>query len=54
MQKKRLVHRYLNDEQEKLIRKAIRNYRTIQKILRQWEQETIKSINMKKSQKTEF
>jgi len=40
----RLLHRILTPEQAELVPCAIANYRTIQDLLRLWEQKTIESV----------
>jgi hypothetical protein len=39
-----LLHRVVTVEQAQMIREAIKNLRTIQKLLRDWERETIRVI----------
>lgn len=40
----RLAHTNLSVDEAKVLRRAIRNYREIQKLLRQWERESLKVI----------
>lgn len=40
----RLVHTTLNEEQAQRMREAIANYRRVQELLAQWEQETVAEI----------
>jgi hypothetical protein len=44
MQKGRLVHRMVSPAQAALLRDAITNYRTLRRLLRAWENETVKLI----------
>jgi hypothetical protein len=45
MQGGRLVHRMLSPAQAALLREAIANYRTVRRLLRAWENETVKLID---------
>jgi len=40
----RLVHRMVSPAQARLLREAIANYRTLRRLLRAWENETVKLI----------
>ncbi len=40
----RLVHRVVSPAQAALLREAITNYRTLRRLLRTWENETVKLI----------
>jgi len=40
----RLVHRMISPTQAALLREAIANYRTVRRLLRAWENETVKLI----------
>jgi hypothetical protein len=44
MQRGRLVHRMVSPAQAALLREAIANYRTLRRLLRAWENETVKLI----------
>jgi hypothetical protein len=44
MQRGRLVHRMVSPAQAILLREAIANYRTLRRLLRTWENETMKLI----------
>ena len=44
----RQVHRMVTPEQAKLLRTAIRNYRTIRGLLRAWEEESARLIQVQK------
>jgi hypothetical protein len=44
MKKGRLVHRMVSPAQAALLREAIANYRTVRRLLRAWENETVKLI----------
>jgi hypothetical protein len=44
MQKGRLVHRVVSPAQAALLREAIANYRALRRLLRVWENETVKLI----------
>ena len=44
MKKGRLVHRMVSPAQAALLREAIANYRTLRRLLRAWENETVKLI----------
>lgn len=52
MQRGRFVHQYLNADEAKMIRQAILNYRTIHKLLRLWEHETIRAMKTLKKKKS--
>jgi hypothetical protein len=43
----RLVHRVVSPEQAEIIRRAISNYRTIQRLLRKWDRETTRIVEAK-------
>lgn len=45
MKKGRLVHRMVSPAQAALLRDAIANYRTLRRLLRAWETETVKLID---------
>ncbi len=45
MKKGRLVHRMVSPAQAALLREAIANYRTLRRLLRAWETETVKLID---------
>jgi hypothetical protein len=45
MQAGRLVHRMVSPAQAALLRDAIGNYRTVRRLLRAWEKETVKLID---------
>lgn len=47
----RLVHTNLSADEAKVLRRAIRNYREIQKLLRQWEGESLKVIRASRQTK---
>ncbi len=51
MKKGKLVHRMVSPSQAKTLRAAIRNYRTIRRLLRAWEAETVKIIDTEKERK---
>ena len=44
LEKRRLVQRALSEEQAAWVEHALANYRRIQKLLRQWEAETVAEI----------
>ena len=44
----RLVHKYLSPEEAELVKRGIKNYRTLLKVSRQWESETIRMMEVKK------
>ena len=44
MKRGRLVHRLVSPAQAALLREAIANYRTLRRLLRAWENETVKLI----------
>jgi hypothetical protein len=44
MQGGRLVHRMVSPAQAALLREAVANYRTLRRLLRTWETETVKLI----------
>jgi hypothetical protein len=44
----RLVQRVLSPEQAEFVREAIKNYRKVQQLLRRWEEETVKSIELRR------
>ena len=45
MKEGRLVHRMVSPAQAALLREAIANYRTLRRLLRAWETETVKLID---------
>jgi len=45
MKSGKLVHRVVSPEQAELLQLAIRNYRSVQKLLREWEVQTERLIN---------
>ena len=47
----RQVHRMVSPAQAKLLRLAIRNYRTIRGLLRAWEAESVRLMNLKTKDK---
>jgi len=47
----RQVHRMVSPAQAKLLRSAIRNYRTIRGLLRAWEAESVRLIDLKTEDK---
>ena len=47
LDKGRMVHRVLTREQAEFIRRAIANHRTIRRLLRRWEQETLRAAGVK-------
>ena len=42
------VHRSVSPEQAKLLRQAIKNYRTIRRLLRDWETQTVRVMDAMK------
>ena len=51
MQGGRLVHRMVSPAQAALLREAIANYRTVRRLLRAWENETVKLIEAELTEK---
>lgn len=51
MQRGRLVHRMVSPVQAALLREAIGNYRTVRRLLRAWENETVKLIDAEIAEK---
>ena len=48
----RLVHRVVSQEQAKLVKRAIDNYREVKRLISRWEAETVEEIlKMKKDKK---
>lgn len=45
LKQKRLVHSLLTQAQAKIVKRAIENYRTVRRLLRTWEAETIKLLD---------
>ncbi|MGH9339883.1 MAG: DUF6788 family protein [Acidobacteriota bacterium] len=43
------VHRMVSSEQAALLRKALANYRTVRRLLRRWEIETVRLMDAEKS-----
>ena len=48
----RQVHRMVSPAQAKLLRSAIRNYRTIRGLLRAWEAESVRLMDLKTKAKS--
>ena len=42
----KMVHRVISTQKAKILRQAIANYRKIQRLLRKWEQETLRAIDI--------
>jgi hypothetical protein len=51
MRNGKLIHSTINTEQAEQLRQAIGRYRTIQKLLRQWEQETATILEIRPRRK---
>jgi len=47
MKKGKLIHRTVTRQQAACLRKAIRNYRNIKRLLRLWEEETARSLDVR-------
>ena len=52
MKEGKLVHQSLSPEQAQLLKKAIANYKKIRALLRTWESETVKTMEMTKNIKS--
>jgi hypothetical protein len=47
LEKGRMVHRVLTADQAEIIRAAIANHRTIRRLIRRWERETLRAVDIK-------
>lgn len=51
MKNGKLIHSTVTSEQAQQLRRAISAYRSVQKLLRQWEEETAKILEIRQSRK---